>query len=170
MKRSERVLDICRVALFAALLSVSAWIQIPTPIPITLQTLTLFTMAGCLSPAKSLLTVLTYLAVGAVGVPVFSGFQGGIAVLLGPTGGFLLGFIPSVLLLSAVCQKTDRKSVRAAFSALSLLILYTCGCVWYLLLYGNDSVIITCVIPFIIPDTIKAGVAITLCAKIKKYF
>ena len=170
MKNHIRIMKLCKIALFAALLCVSAWIHIPTPIPITLQTLALFVLADCLSYEESAASVLVYLALGIFGVPVFAGFQSGIGTLLGPTGGFLIGYLPTVLLYSSLSKLTYLKRMRFLFALLALIVLYFCGGIWYSLVYGGEKVLSLCVYPFIVPDVVKILFAIAVSTRLKRMF
>ena len=81
------------IALMAVIITICSWISIPGPVPFTLQTFAVFTALLLLGTRDGLISIVVYLLLGAVGVPVFSGFSGGIGHLLGPTGGYLIGFI-----------------------------------------------------------------------------
>ena len=85
--------DLTLIAVFAAVIAVCAWISIPAAVPFTLQTLGIFLAVGLLGGRRGTISVGVYLLLGAVGAPVFSGFNGGIGYLLGATGGYLLGFL-----------------------------------------------------------------------------
>ncbi len=100
IKHSVRSTVLC--AFFAALLAVSALIVLPTPagIPLTLQIPVLAFIGFLLPPSSACKSTLVYLLCGAAGLPVFASMQGGFSVLLGPTGGYLWGFLPFVLLCS----------------------------------------------------------------------
>ena len=90
--------DMAYIALMAVLLAVCSWISVPAPVPFTLQTFGVFCALGLLGGRRGSTAVLLYILLGAVGLPVFSGFQGGLGKLLGPTGGYILGFLLSALL------------------------------------------------------------------------
>lgn len=93
------VRNLSRVALFAALMAICSWVSIPTPVPFTLQTFAVFLAPGLLGGKMGTIAVGTYLLLGAVGLPVFAGFSGGIGTLLGATGGYLLGFLLTALVI-----------------------------------------------------------------------
>ena len=97
MKLKTKDLALC--ALFAALIAVCAWISIPATVPFTLQTFAIFAALGLLGGKRGTVAVAVYLLLGAIGVPVFAGFQGGIGALLGTTGGYLLGFLLTALIV-----------------------------------------------------------------------
>ena len=84
--------NIAYMALFSALTAICSWISIPTLVPFTLQTFAIFLMVGLLGTKRSLLSILIYLLLGAIGLPVFAGFSGGLGMLFGTTGGYLIGF------------------------------------------------------------------------------
>ena len=94
----SKTLTLTYIALSAALIAICSWISIPTTVPFTLQTFGVFAALGTLGGRRGTLAILAYLLLGLVGLPVFSGFQGGPGVLLGTTGGYILGFLASALL------------------------------------------------------------------------
>lgn len=115
MRNGNRIRSITLTAMFTAVISVSSQIIIPTPmgIPVTLQTFAIALSAYCLGARRSLAAVLIYLCLGAVGVPVFSSFQGGISIFLGPTGGFLVGF-PLLAFFGGISLRFIEKSPSAS--------------------------------------------------------
>ena len=169
MQNKSRILKICRVGLFAALLALGAWIAIPFPVPITLQTFVLFLVAGTLPLVQALSSVAVYLGIGLVGLPVFAGFGAGIGTFLGPTGGFLLGFLPAVLLFSLSCDKKQSFLWQAMSACVSLILIYSCGAVWYTLVYGGKGVIGACILPFFPADAIKIAIALPLARRLKRH-
>ena len=94
-----RTRDVAYIAIFTALMAVCSWISIPTAIPFTLQTMAVFLAVGLLGGKRGTLAVTAYVLLGAVGAPVFANFSGGIGILLGQTGGYILGFIGSALVM-----------------------------------------------------------------------
>ena len=93
MNRQFRVVDLTYMAVCAALIAICAWITVPAAVPFTLQTFAVFCVLGLLGGKRGTVAILVYILLGAVGLPVFSGFNGGIGALLGTTGGYILGFI-----------------------------------------------------------------------------
>ena len=91
--------DIAFIALSAALMAVCSWISIPAAVPFTLQTFAVFLTTGLLGGRRSTIAVMLYIFLGAVGLPVFSGFSGGIGHLIGPTGGYIFGFSFTALIM-----------------------------------------------------------------------
>ena len=94
---SNKTRDIVYMSVFTAMISICSWISIPASIPFTLQTMGVFTTVGLLGGKRGTLTILTYILLGAIGVPVFAGLTGGVSVLLGTTGGYIIGFLLSAL-------------------------------------------------------------------------
>ncbi len=154
-----RLRSLCLTALFTTLLIVGAWITVPMAIPFTMQTFMLYCAAWLLTPKQCFAAVALYLLLGAVGIPVFSGFQGGIGILLGPTGGFLLGF----LLLPLTLYIAPKHRMLGAIGA--TLGCYILGTLWYAAFYSGftlasvGTAIMTCVVPFVIPDALKLFLA-----------
>lgn len=151
------VRELCYTAMGAALLTVCAWISIPAAVPFTLQTFAVFLTAGLLGCKCGMLSVVVYLLLGAVGLPVFSGFRGGIGTLLGVTGGYLTGFLFTSLTVGLLTERFGcRLPVLIGSMVLGLLFCYGFGSLWFLILYTRTSgaiamgtVLATCVLPFL---------------------
>lgn len=155
-------------SLFAALTAVCAWLSVPVAdIAFTMQTFAVFLALGILGGKWGTVSILIYLLMGAVGLPVFSGFQGGIGTLLGVTGGYIWGFLLSGLTYWAL----ERFSKPAAMIA-GMLVCYICGCAWFLAYAGGGSlwlVLLKCVVPYLIPDGVKIAMALTLSKRIGRH-
>lgn len=174
LKRTETV-AFCGLAI--ALLAVSAWVTVPLgPVPFTLQTMVLVFVVVLFPPREALVSVFGYLALGAIGVPVFSGMKGGLASIVGPTGGFLVGFgigaILAVLLLKA-WREPEAKSARMLRAALAAVVLlltsYVCGWLQLMALTGMGPVaaFATGIAPFVVFDAIKLSVGVALAQTLK---
>ena len=169
--------DLAYIAIFAVLIAICSWISIPAQVPFTLQTFAVFLAFGVLGGKRGTMAVLVYILLGAVGIPVFAGFTGGIGVLMGNTGGYILGFLGSALVMWALEKLPGKRSVIQIFSMIAgLLVCYTFGTLWFMTVYagttgkvGLVTVLGWCVIPFIIPDLIKIGLAYMLAGRIRKY-
>ena len=86
-------------ALLAAVTAACSWISVPlpfTPVPINLATLAVFLAGGLLGAKYGSISIITYVLLGAIGVPVFNSFTGGIGIITGPTGGYIIGYIPEI--------------------------------------------------------------------------
>lgn len=175
-----RTRDLTLVALFTALTAVCAWISVPVPAPLiqfTMQTFAIFAALLTLGGKRGTYAVIAYLLLGAVGAPVFSNFRGGLSVLLGATGGYILGFFFTALLYWLMTAKLGESlPVKLAAGVLGMATYYIFGTVWYLALYarmGKPMGLLTalgyCVIPFVVPDLIKLALAVLLARRVEKY-
>ncbi len=169
-----RVNDLVYTAIAAALIAVCAWISIPTVVPFTLQTFGVFLVLSLLGARRGTLAILVYILLGAVGVPVFSGFSGGPGILFGNTGGYIVGFL-AMGGAYGITVRLMGKSLRSEILGLllGLLLCYTLGTVWFMVVYSRSkgavelgAVLSWCVIPFIIPDLIKLSLALLLSRRI----
>ena len=154
-------------SLFAALIALCAWISVPIPpAAFTLQTFGVLMALGVLGGKWGTVSILLYLLMGAVGLPVFSGFRGGAGALLDATGGFLWGFG-----LGGLVYWRTEKLGKAAALALCQLICYLCGCFWFARWAGCGmaAAALTCVVPYVIPDTLKLWLAWRLSARLRRH-
>lgn len=170
-----KVRDMVLCALFAALMAVCAWICVPLGgMTFTLQTFGIFLALLTLGGKRGFLSVVLYLLLGAVGLPVFSGFQGGIGTFFGVTGGYLWGFFGASLvywLLTGLFG--DRARLIAVL--LGILICYACGAGWmaFVMLRDGSSggvwqVLTVFVLPYLLPDGLKLALAWTVAKRLKK--
>ena len=177
MKKRFKTIDIAYIALGAVLITVCSWISIPTAVPFTMQTFAVFAVLGILGGKRGTISVLVYVLLGAVGVPVFSGFSGGFGVILGPTGGYIVGFLLSGLLYWLLTALFGTKLYLQIIALCAgLLLLYAFGTAWFLFVYnrtsgamGLSAALLSCVVPFIIPDLVKMGLALFLSGRIRKH-
>ncbi len=171
------VTDMAYIGMFTALIVVCSWISIPLTIPFTLQTFAVFLTVALLGCTRGFITVLVYILLGAVGVPVFSGFKGGIGALMGPTGGYIIGFLFTAIITGFILDRFGKKlPVMIAAMLLGLVICYAFGTAWFVVVYSKNSEAIGvmtalswCVIPYIIPDCIKIAVAIVLDRRLFRF-
>ena len=175
-----RALALAYLALFAVLMAVCAWITVPLPKPLvqfTLQTFAMFMALTTLGGRRGLYAMVVYLLLGAVGVPVFSGFRGGLGVLLDTTGGYIIGFAAAALVYWLLTAKLgDSLPVKIAACVLGLAVCYAFGTAWFLVLYarttgpiGVTTALSWCVLPYIVPDLLKLALAVVLSGRIKKF-
>lgn len=173
---NTRKMALC--ALFAALTAICAWISVPVlDIAFTMQTFAIFLTMGLLGGKWGTLSISVYLLLGAVGLPVFSGFRGGVGVLLGVTGGYIAGFLASGLtywLLTALLGQSGR--VRLLGFAVGLLVCYAFGSLWFYFIYlrggnsiGMGAVLMKCVVPYLLPDALKIALAYYLTDRLKRF-
>ena len=169
-----RTRDLARAALFAALIAICSWISIPTAVPFTLQTFAVFLALGVLGGKLGTLSVAVYLLLGAVGLPVFAGFQGGLGALLGTTGGYLAGFLLTALTVWGAERRLGKSApVFLVSCLLGLALCYLFGSVWFAAVYAASSgpvglvtVLGWCVFPFVLPDLAKLALAVVLSRRL----
>lgn len=170
----SKTYDMVYIAVFAVLIAICSWISIPTTVPFTLQTFAVFLAVGVLGGKRGSLSVLIYILLGAVGIPVFAGFSGGFGILLGSTGGYIIGFLFSALLMWGMETLLGKKTwVLGLSMVLGLIVCYAIGTVWFMVVYTKNSgpvglaaVLSWCVIPFIIPDLVKIALALVLSKRL----
>ena len=165
MKRVKTT-DMVITAVFAALICVFSLITIPTPfgVPVTLQTFIIALTGFTLGSMRGVVSVFVYIAVGMVGLPVFSGFQGGLNAIFGITGGFIVGFVPFVCLCGL---KGRNLLIKLLFSVIGLCICHFVGIMWVAFISGNiPSAFLTASAPFLIKDIISIVLALLISKKI----
>lgn len=176
---SSRAKTVAFVGLSVALIAISAWIVVPIgPVPFTMQMFAITLVICVLPPSQAIAVIFAYVALGGIGVPVFSGFRGGIGVLMGPTGGFLLGYLVAVpaaagLLWLARKKIANKKAIFACEIAAGVVftaLAYVAGCIQYTFVAGItlEAAFLTAVAPFIVPDAAKVVLA-ALCAQPVKH-
>lgn len=175
-----RTRDLTDIALFAVAITVCSWISIPMVIPVTMQTFGVFLAVGVLGGKRGTMAVLTYLTMGLMGLPVFSGFSGGIGALAGATGGYIVGFLLSALVMWALESLLGRSTAALALSmVLGLVVCYFFGTVWFMAVYAKQtgtigvwSALSMCVFPYVLPDGAKIALALAvrkrLCRAMKR--
>lgn len=176
-KSSLKTLDLCYIALFSALMAIFAWISIPTAVPFTMQTFAIFAAPLILGGRRGTMAIIVYLSLGAVGLPVFSGFSGGLGKLLGSTGGYLLGYLPIGILYWGAESWIKKGKHRDIFILLiGLIVCYVLGTLWFIQVYAANTgeidlktALAWCVTPFILPDLVKLGLAKVLATRIAPF-
>lgn len=169
-----KVKNMALCGMFSGLLCVCAWLSFPlADVAITLQTFGIFLCLGTLGGRRGTVAIFVYLLLGAVGLPVFSGFRGGIGTLLGTTGGYLTGFLACGLIFWLLTAASV--PVLPAMLA-GLLTCYCCGSIWYYNVYiGTGSattigvIVLKCVLPYLLPDILKLLLAYQLSQKLKRF-
>lgn len=175
-KTPLRTADLGYMALGAVLIAVCSWISVPAAVPFTMQTFAVCFVLSALGGKRGTMAILVYLLLGAAGIPVFAQFKSGLANLLGSTGGYLVGFVFMGLLYWLVTGLLGKKLwVEILALVLGLAALYAFGTAWFLLVYtrtngamGLMSVLGLCVLPFILPDLVKLGLAVTLARRVSR--
>ena len=158
------------------ILAASAWLSVPFyPVPLTMQTLAVLLIGGTLGPVLGVSSVVGYLALGAMGAPVFHGGLGGAVILAGPTGGYLFGFIPAAFVMGWAARlagsrvpgahartAVKRMTVLVAGAVLASAAVYACGVPWLALAggLGLHRAVAVGLVPFLLGDLLKAAVAV----------
>lgn len=164
--------DLVVCSLFAAMTAVLSQISIPLPngIPLTLQLLAVFLCGVILGAKKGFISTLVYVALGAIGLPVFAGFTGGFQYIVGYSGGFIISFPLVAFIIGFVSEKTDNMVLILLSTILGLIVSYTIGTLVFSLV-TNTSIsasLAACVIPFIFTDLLKCFVATVIGLKLKE--
>jgi len=165
------VSDLVRIGVMAALIAVCSWITIPATIPFTMQTFAVYFALEFIGGRNGAVAYFLYALIGAVGVPVFSSFRGGLGHLVGPTGGYLVGFVFTGFIFWAFEKRFTCKNVcHYIVLAAGLAACYFFGTVWFMFQTGNDaaSALMLCVVPYILPDVAKIALAVLLAVRLKK--
>lgn len=165
--------------LFAAIIAVCSWISIPVPpeIPFTMQTFAVFCALGTLGGGAGTAAILTYILVGAIGVPVYAEFTGGLGILLGSTGGYFAGFVFSGLVYWLITKLFGNKLlVQIPAMIAGMLVCYLLGTLWFVFVIANNggsmgfvAALALCVFPYIIPDAVKIALAIIVSRRLGGY-
>ena len=155
-------------AVFVALITVGGWISIPFVVPFTLQTMFVLLAASVMKKYAVIPTAL-YVLFGTLGLPIFHNGTAGIGILLGPTGGFLIGFILMAFIAGMFFSK---KTISADIIGLVLatLVSYICGAGWFMISSGASllAALIACVVPFIAGDIIKITAVELITLRLRK--
>jgi biotin transport system substrate-specific component len=163
----DRSRSIAYSAAFIGLITLGSWISVPcVPVPFTLQTLFVL-LAGAVMKRYAVIPVSLYVILGALGLPLFHNGVAGIGVLLGPTGGFLIGFVVAALVTGLAYEHSPR-ALRIFGLITATLVIYACGMGW--LMYSLDMGFLPAfaagALPFIIGDAIKAGAAFLIAERL----
>lgn len=157
-----------RAGMLAGVIAVCAWIAIPIPpVSFTLQTFAVCLTLGLLGGKWGSISVSIYLLLGIVGMPVFTGFRSGIGTLLGPTGGFIWGFLLAGPVYGLVCRAGKGTAMTAAMA-----VCYLCGCLWYTVYAPGTSLwaaFLVCGVPYLVPEGIKIALAYILSRRIGRF-
>ncbi len=168
-----KIMVLC--ALFAALTAVLSQLSIPlpfTPVPINLATLAFFIAGGLLGPVFGAVSLTVYAILGAVGLPVFAQFTGGIGIILGPTGGYILGYIAGAFLTGLIAKRLSQSfwgNILAMTAGMAVC--YAMGTAWFMISTGTGllAALGMCVIPFLIGDALKILCAAFLVQRLARH-
>ncbi len=167
MKQTARIYRITAVSLMTALMAAASMVSVPLTVPVTLQTLAFYLSLLLVGGRLTAVSTLVYLALGAVGVPVFSGFGAGVGRLFDSTGGFLFGLLIAALLFWAL----ERPAGKWISLGVSVCAIYLCGTLWYALVYLDGlgslgAAAAVCVLPFLLPEALKLAAAIAVSRRL----
>lgn len=174
----KSILDIVYIALFAAIISVCSLISIPIgAVPVTLQILGICLAAGFLGLAKGTTSVVIYILLGLIGIPVFAGGTSGFAKLASPTGGYIVGFIFTAIIIGLAVKLFGRKLwVLIVSMVVGVLVCYAFGTAWFIILYNNSgksmdlaNALSLCVTPFLPFDAVKIVISAVLVNRLHKF-
>ena len=165
--------EICYIAVCVAIMAVCSVITIPLPggVPVTLQTFAVFLCVGLLGTMRATVAVTVYILLGMIGVPIFSGFGSGVGVILGPTGGYIIGFIFTALIVGLMTEKLGKKLwVEIVSMILGLAVCYAFGTVWFMfqMKMGLVESLLLCVVPYLIADALKIAFSAVLVNRLDK--
>ena len=175
--RADGVLSVLRIvilmALGTALLTLSAKVNLPLPyVPMTLQTLVVLMIGAAYGWRLGAATVIAYLAEGAIGWPVFAGPVGGLAPLVGPTAGYLAGFVPAAVVTGWLSERGWDRSVPRLFVAMGLghIIILAAGFTWlaFGMKLGVEKAWLVGIAPFVAASVIKNALGATLVPAIRR--
>ena len=173
MANRRKTADICVSALFTALIAASAFVSFPLPsgVPATLQTMAVALTGYCLGVRRAVLSVAAYILLGTAGAPVFSGYQGGVAVLTGKTGGFIIGFLPLVFFCASAAGYR-RRPLRICLGGVGVLLCHLLGVGWFCFLTktGVPPAVAAVSLPFLPKDLLCVAGAAALSSKMNYLF
>ncbi len=173
MKRT-RIANIVKTSMMTVMIILCAWITIPAPVPFTMQTFGIYMAVMLIGSKATFTSVILYILLGLAGLPVFSGFATGAGYIVGPTGGYLLGFLLCPLLCLIGEKAFPKKNLNIVFLTAGTILCYITGTVWFMFATnqtGNFArlwgALTLCVLPYIIPDAIKLIAAYGISKKLK---
>lgn len=164
--------DIVLIGVFAAMICVFAPFSVPVgPIPVSLASFAVY-IAAVLGAKKACAAVGIYILIGALGLPVFSGFSGGISKIAGLTGGYIIGYMFCALLSGIIIERAgNKKSAYPMAFIIGTAALYAFGTAWFMIQSGNGlyESLLACVIPFLIGDAVKIAAASVVVYRLRNY-
>lgn len=162
-------MNLTYIAMSAAIMAVCAFISVPIGVSVTMQTFGVLTVSALFGARIGVISVMVYLILGAMGLPVFSGFRGGLGHLMGPGGGYLFGFILTALIVGLLSKKKIHLWIPMAAGVAAC---YVLGTLWYAILYGAGKsffeIALVCVVPFIPFDIVKIALSVFSVKRLKR--
>lgn len=173
-KNKIKTIDLAYIAIGTVFIAVCSWINVPTVIPFTMQTFAVFFVLSALGGRNGTSAIIVYVLLGAAGIPVFAQFTSGLGILLGSTGGYIVGFVFTGAIYWISIRLLGKKLyIEIIALVIGIIVLYAFGTAWFMLVYsrtegkiGIAAALSWCVLPFIIPDLIKLSLALTLSQRL----
>ena len=167
---SPKTKKLVYTALMAGLLCICSPITVTIgAIPLSLSSFAVYICAVLLGTCMGSVAVGVFVSLGAVGLPVFSGFVGGFSVIAGPTGGYIIGYIPCTFIVAYTVRAFGKKNWAYPLGMmLGTAVLYTIGTLWYSFVTSADpfTALCVCVLPFVLGDALKIAVASFICNRL----
>lgn len=172
-----KIKDITQIGLFSAIIAVCSWISVPIlAVPFTMQTFGVFSALLILGAKNGLISILIYIGLGMIGMPVFANFNSGFSAIFSATGGYIIGFIAQAIIYMYILKIFGEKIYIKIFALiLGLIACYLFGSMWFSYIYIQNnnpmsfiSILSACVFPYIIPDLLKMSLALTISQRISK--
>ncbi len=159
-------------AIFAAIICIAAPISVPLPgmVPVSLGTFAIYLAAAVLGGKRGTAAVAVYILLGMVGLPVFTGMRGGVSVLFGATGGYIIGYIPLALLTGIFSDMKSKKHWTMPVGMVAgTVVLYAFGTAWFMIMSGSTfaAAMAACVVPFLAFDAVKMVLATLIAVPLK---
>ena len=169
-----KALNLTMTALFAVIICVCSMLSIPAAIPFTLQTFAVFFSLFMLGGKYGTLSITVYILLGITGLPVFHNFTGGIGILMSNTGGYIFGFLLCGIVHLLMTKLINKKPIFKLISAfVGIILCYTIGTLWFVMTSAQSTdftaVLLTCVVPFTVPDTVKILLAYFISQRLVKF-
>lgn len=171
MQKNSKIYSMCIIALFAAIICILSPFSIPIGIvPITFSNLIILLSIYILGYKKAAVSCIIYILMGLIGLPVFSNFSAGFGVILGPSGGFIIGFIPMVIIAGLIIEKTNKKIFHLIGMVLGIISCYLIGTSWFCVVMDTNffAALLICVVPFLLVDILKIVLVLVIGDILKK--
>ena len=171
VSRSSHTYAMVSTALMTAVTCILAPLSVPIgPVPISFTNLAIYISLYLLDWKRGTVSYFLYLLIGFAGLPVFSGFTGGVAKLAGPTGGYIVGFIPMAIIAGIVIDHFNQRWLQLLGMIVGTAICYALGTAWFCMQAGYtvSAALAVCVFPFIPTDLVKMLIAMTIGPAIRQ--
>lgn len=170
--KTNQIIKLSVTAMFAALLCVLAPVSIPlsTMVPVSLATFVIYLLSSILEPKYACLSVVIYILLGTFGVPVFAGWTGGAQIIIGATGGYIIGYVPLAFCTSLWGSKFKNQYLLPFGMIIGTVVLYVLGTAWFMYQTKNPlgGALTACVIPFLPGDAAKIVLSSAVAVILKK--